>query len=1157
MVGSRAFLALCFWVHFILLIQNTTKIVEGNDPNDVKRVLYFKIKASLTNINADGQGLSWCLTRDRVLRRQFGLGVKNAYRIKFDRNESQALQLALLLISGDVATNPGPCQRRSGRNGIVRNLSQIQSQSSPVTSLSTTTHDIFSSLELPLKGLNFCHYNVCSLTNKLDEIKLLLSSLSDRRKSKPNLILGISESFLDGSWSNASLAVDNFSTFRADRDGKKGGGLLVYVPAHLPVRRRFDLEMVGVECIWFELNFPHSRPCLFSFVYRPPSSHASYLDLLDSMLTKADSLQDNQILILGDFNYNLLDKSSNSIRFLNIFQSFNYKQLITVPTRPVSGSLLDHIFVTHQDNVMKSGTLPITLSDHLPVFVNWKSRSNTAVMSGHKPILFRSLRNFSVDKFLSDLQCIPWNTLDMFTDPNDTLEQWYCLFNNVLNLHAPFKKRRVKRQYTPEWFTAEISEAIMQRNNLHSLAVLNNTNHSWHEYRVARNRVVHLIRSAKRSFYRDSINSNLDDPKNLWRIIRNIAPSKSLNLPSHLVVGENTYDDSIDIANLFNEYFANITTSVQLNSPPTSPNWEYLFDFVNTKLPNGVLFDIPPVTEEFVLLSLQRLPLGKSAGLDGLNGYFLKISAPLIAPSLTLIFNASIVSGIFPDLWKVAKVCPLFKDGALFDRSNFRPISVLAIISKILERHIHSSYYQFLVDHELLSDSQFGFRRFRSCELAVTELSDMILKNMDTKLLNGLLLIDLKKAFDLVDHSTLIFKLRAYGCSTSTIQWFQSYLTGRSQKTIFKGTLSDTLPITVGIPQGSILGPLFFVLFINDLPLYMSNSSLSSSISSSDFNLIMFADDTTILTSGSSISDVSSKLNLVAKNVSDWADQNRMTLNTSKTKCMLITTPHKYRRLSSSSLNIVISESPIDQVEHTAVLGVELDSYLTWDHHVNNICSKISSRLFLLRRIKPFLTYDCTLRFYNSCVHTHFIYCSISWGNCSHTQLLRLLRLQKRAARILLDADFTQPSLSLFSKLKWVPISDLIKCRKLQLLFSVLLNPDAPSCFKKKFQCLSVRRSAVGCPTRASAFDLMVPHPRTNSLKRTYGYSAAVLFNALDTEFKQLVNISSPFLLNSRLLAIKHKLRALFFPRLLLCDHLEQLICFNCRFLLFCNCVKR
>lgn len=1054
-------------------------------------------------------------------------------RISYYSNSVAQWNPQRLLLDGDVHSNPGPSTdtgdgincRRPNSDGFVNSLD-----------------DLFGSLGLENGGLNICHYNICSITNKLDELKLLLSFVSDRKKYKPNLLLGISETFLDGSWSDEFLSVDNYTLFRADRSEGKGGGLLVYVPAHLPVCRRYDLELTGIESIWLELRYPRSRPCLFSFVYRPPSANVSYLDSLETMITRADSLN-IQTIILGDFNFNLLQKSSSRVRYENIFKLFNFKQLITVPTRPSSGSLIDHIFVNDVKFVRKSGTLDISLSDHLPVFVNWKSRVIKPKNTDHNTRTFRPLRNFMADSFVNDLRCVPWNSLDMFTDPNDALDQWYCLFRDVLNLHAPVKQRRVKSIFRPEWFSDEIMDAIGQRNRLYNNATRNNLDSSWSNYRVARNKVIHLIRSAKRLFYRELIRNNLDNPKNLWRIIRNLAPSQNSNLPSHLTIDEKLYTNPKDIANLFNEYFTSIAFVIQPISCPSATNWDYLTDMVGSVLSSDLVFDIPPISEEFVLSSLQRLPDGKAAGLDGLNNYFLRISAPEIALSLTSIFNTSITTGVFPDTWKVAKVSPIFKCGSLFDRSNFRPISLLAVISKILERHIFTSYSLFLTEHQLLSDHQFGFRKSRSCELAVTELSDKILQNMDARLLNGLLLLDFKKAFDLVDHDILLFKLSVYGCSRSTVKWFSSYLTDRSQRVCFRGFLSDNLPVLNGVPQGSILGPLLFLLFVNDLLLYLSPH---------DTDNFVFADDTSLLASGATVREVVLKLNAAVAAVFKWAEQNRMMLNTFKSKCMLITTPQKFRLLPNTSLDVIVNDCQIEQVYQWTVLGTIFDSFLTWDFHVNNICSTVSNRLSLLRRIKPYLTYEGTLHFYNSCVHCYFTYCSSCWGTCSHTQLLRLLRLQKRAARILLDADYTQSSVSLFLNLKWLPISDVVKIRKILTLYSIILDPFAPFCYKQKFQFLSQHRSR---QTRASTYNLIVPKPRSNSLKRTYGYLAPVLFNALDADLKQLAILPLTSSLQSRLLLIKFKLRAIFSSRLKRVDNLELLMCSNCKFCLFCNCV--
>lgn len=305
------------------------------------------------------------------------------------------------------------------------------------------------------------------------------------------------------------------------------------------------------------------------------------------------------------------------------------------------------------------------------------------------------------------------------------------------------------------------------------------------------------------------------------------------------------------------------------------------------------------------------------------------------------------------------------------------------------------------------------------------------------------------------------------------------------------------------------------------------------------------------------ICTLNARLNRDASGVFAWANLNDMTLNTSKPKSILIATQQKFHRLNERSIDVMINGKLIEQVQHAKLLDVTLDCHLTWEKHIDNICSIVNSRLSLLRRIKPFLTRHCALRFFNFCIHNHLIYYSSARGNCSSYLLSRLIRVQKRAAILLLDADFTQSAVSLFSKLKWLPILDLIKLRKLVPLFTILNNPDAPFCLKRKFNFLSSLRST-GLRTRACAFNLQVPYPRSNSGKRTLAYSAATLFNCLDNDLKQIACVSpSSITFSSRLNNFKHKPLTLFHKFVSNVSHLEELMCYGCRFSLYCKCIRR
>ena len=248
-----------------------------------------------------------------------------------------------------------------------------------------------------------------------------------------------------------------------------------------------------------------------------------------------------------------------------------------------------------------------------------------------------------------------------------------------------------------------------------------------------------------------------------------------------------------------------------------------------------------------------------------------------------------------PTHWKQARVCPIYKSGDRSECNNYRPISVLCGVSKIVERHVHDALYTYLTEHNLLFTAQSGFR----------------------------------PAFDLISHECLLEKLRIYQCDDNSSKWFRSYLTGRTQQTTIKGHLSETAVITAGIPQGSILGPLLFILYMNDLPLHIDN------------NIDMFADDSTLYTSGHSVDEIQRSLQNNLNAVTTWCEDNRMVLNVAKTKCMLITTNQRRHHLRNNQLAITLNDQDLQQVTQHKVIGVVVDENLQWREHVNGVFKKV------------------------------------------------------------------------------------------------------------------------------------------------------------------------------------------------------------------------
>ena len=514
------------------------------------------------------------------------------------------------------------------------------------------------------------------------------------------------------------------------------------------------------------------------------------------------------------------------------------------------------------------------------------------------------------------------------------------------------------------------------------------------------------------------------------------------------------------------------------------------------------------MTDGLIAKQLKKLDTNKAQGIDNLSPYFLKISANIITPILTQILNQSLQSGIFPDVWKLGKVTPLHKKGDKEDANNYRPISVLCSLSKIIERHVHDSFYEYLNRLNFLCAGQSGFRPKHSCATALTHMTDSWLKALDSGKMVGVTFIDLCKAFDSVNHDILIDKLKTYGCSDSTVMWFSSYLSNRSQIVYFKGSLSDKQNIGRGVPQGSILGPLLFVLFVNDIPLHLSKCD-------SD----LYADDTSVYTVGSSSVEVQESLQTDMDSLSKWCLYNDLCINVNKTNSMLITTRQKRSQNSVdiSDLNILINGEVVPSCASQRLLGVNISHSLDWDQHITNIRKSINSRLYVLLRIRYFLPLQARIAFCNGYILPYLDYCNTIWGNTTKANLDRLLRLQKRAARLIFD-DFETSSKILFIKLNWLPMSQRVQYNKALLVYKCLHEP-MPEYMKSIFSFQSNSQYSLRSETNGN---LVVPKPNHELYKHSFAYSGAKLWNSLPASFRDLSMSLSEFKTNMYNFQLNH-----------------------------------
>jgi len=878
-------------------------------------------------------------------------------------------------------------------------------------------------------------------------------------------IISLTETWLKSNEKNYNYELSNYVSVHQPRQNHVvGGGLSIFVHKSINFVLRNDLNVNETDCesLCIEINNKATKNIIINSIYRKPSGNLKKFHThLKTFLSKIN-ITKKHVYLTGDYNLNLLNHTSNlNVQcFLDTLIQHDIIPTINKSTRitKTSSTLLDNIFTNNFHNcLLESGIIKTDITDHYPIF----SITNNLTLYHSVSKSTKSIRQINENSLLYFRNLLSektnWNLILQSQDVNNAYESFLAEFCKYYDLAFPVIKKIINpNSLLNPWMTKGLHKSSKRKQKLYEKYLKHKTYKNEIKYKNYKNLFEKIKKHSKKNYYAKLLEKTHGNTQKTWNVIKQIIGKNKCpkhNLPQKLLVDGEIINNKEAIINKLNNFFLDIGPKLADKIPKTTSN--NFASYINT--PNTSMIEFNLNLSE-VKNAFNCLKNNKCAGIDKISVNVVKAVYDIIEPSLFHIFNISLKSGIVPEKLKIAKIIPIFKNGDDTNMSNYRPISVLSCFSKLLERIMYDRLNNYLTENNILYNKQFGFKKNHSTDHAVVDLINYISNGFNNDCYTLGVFIDLSKAFDTVNHDILIKKLEMYGVLNNNLQWFKSYLSNRKQYIIYTANETENHIITCGVPQGSILGPLLFLLYINDL--YLASKIL---------NVILFADDSNLFYSNSNIKDLFRIFNEELSKVNEWIASNKLSLNVDKTKFMLFHKPSKGDNLSLKLPDLFMNKKVIKREATVNFLGVIIDENISWKFHIKSIENKISKNISMLYKIKPFLNMESLKIIYFSFIHSYLSYCNIAWGSTNYGKLKKIYSKQKHACRIIFGVNRTVNGESLLKKLN---VLNVYKLNIYQVMLFTFKSKHAlsPNIFHSYFTKISHKY-----PTKFSSDNFVIP----------------------------------------------------------------------------------